>query len=320
MIRPLDSLRSFKVKTGLVVVIALFAASGTFWLAAQQPFRYALLLALVVALVVTQIVAHGMTSPLREMTAASRAMANGDYTHRVRATSRDEIGQLAVAFNTMSADLAEADRYRRELIGNVSHELRTPIASLQAVLENIADGVQEATPRAVGVALEQTERLARLVDDLLDLSKLEGGALGLSRSRFDLREFLTSVVTQSTATRFSVSVEPSGATVTADEERVRQVVANLIENAVRHGPPDGAVAVSAVVGDDTVRIDVVDEGDGIAPADRARVFDRFVRGGSTDGGTGIGLAIARWAAELHGGTLDVVDVGAGCCFRLTLPV
>ncbi len=185
---------SFKVKTGLLVGGAITLASFTFWIGASWQFRYALLAALATSLVFTQFVAHGMTSPLRQMTAAARAMARGDYSIRVRATSRDEIGQLATAFNQMSADLGAADEYRRGLIANVSHELRTPIAALRAVLENVVDGVAEPDAETMRIALSQTERLGELVTNLLDLSRVEGGAIPLQISRFGVDEFLRDAI------------------------------------------------------------------------------------------------------------------------------
>src|SRR5215213_3194147 len=123
-----------------------------------------------------------MTSPLREMAAAASAMARGDYGRRVRATSRDEVGELARAFNAMAAELSDADRMRRELVANVSHELRTPLGALQALLENLADGVEPPDPAALRTALAQTERLGRLVAQLLDLSRLESGTLPAERN------------------------------------------------------------------------------------------------------------------------------------------
>ena len=125
-----------------------------------------------------------MTSPLREMAAAASAMARGDYGRRVRATSRDEVGELARAFNAMAAELGDADRMRRDLVANVSHELRTPIGALQALLENLADGVEPPDPAALRTALAQTERLGRLVAQLLDLSRLESGGLALRPAPF----------------------------------------------------------------------------------------------------------------------------------------
>ncbi|MFC9358136.1 ATP-binding protein [Rhodococcus sp. NPDC057014] len=320
MPRPLDPLRSFKVKTGLLVVAALFFASLMFWVTARWPFRYALVLALLVSLAVTQILAHGMTSPLRSMTAAARAMATGDYSRRVRSTSRDEIGELARAFNQMAEDLEAADRYRRELIGNVSHELRTPISALQALLENVVDGVEEPDPARMRVALDQTERLGRLVAELLDLSRVEGGAVQLEREIFPVREFLDDVVRQSEdPRRVTVDVQPPHLRADADTARLHQVVANLVDNAFRHGPARTEVVVRARPDAGGVVLEVEDDGPGIAPGERSRVFERFTRGGSTDGGTGLGLAIARWAVDLHDGHIEVLDTAEGCCIRVRLP-
>jgi signal transduction histidine kinase len=278
---------------------------------------------LVAALALTQILAHGMTSPLREMTKAARAMSNGDYSIRVRATSRDEIGELAQAFNKMSADLDGADQNRRELIANVSHELRTPISALHAVLENIVDGVAPADPAAMRAALAQTERLGQLVRDLLDLSRIEGGATALRPAEFAVADFVHEAVRHAAPllrnVRTIVVVRPPTLTAAADTARLHQVMANLLGNAARHSPPGGTVTVRARRDDAGLQIDVVDEGRGIAEADRERVFERFTRGGSTDGGTGLGLAIARWAVQLHGGAIDVVGSGPGCRIRVSIP-
>lgn len=325
--RPLDPLRSFKVKTALVVGVSLLLASVTFWATSQWQFRFALLAALLVSLAVVGVLAHGMTSPLREMTAAARAMATGDYTRRVRSTARDEVGQLATAFNQMAEDLEADDRYRRELIGNVSHELRTPIAALQAVLENVVDGVQDPDPQTMRAALAQTERLGLLVADLLDLSRVEGGAVPLQRSTFEIAPFLDEVVAQASTrpVRAEVDVTPAGLRVVADRVRLHQVLTNLVDNAARHGTPTASVRIRARGGPaGALVLDVHDDGPGIPAADRSRVFERFTRGGGTDGsgtdgGTGLGLAIARWAVELHDGRIEVLGDAPGCCIRVTLP-
>jgi signal transduction histidine kinase len=316
--RPLDPLRSFKAKASLLVGTALVAASAAYWVLSDRPFRYALVTALVVAVVVTQLLAHGMTSPLREMTAAARAMAQGRYDLRVRATSRDEIGELAVAFNQMSADLAAVDQHRRELVANVSHELRTPISALQAVLENVVDGVVEPDRETWETALRQTERLGRLVEELLDLARLDGGALQLERSAFAVVPFLREAVDQA-GVAAEIDVVPGDLVAVADQARLHQVVANLLDNAVRHGPAGGRVQVRARGDADGVVLEVVDEGDGIPPQERERGFERFTRGGSVDGGTGLGLAIAKWAVEMHGGSIAVVGDQPGCRIRVTLP-
>ena len=135
-----------------------------------------------IALLLARWMARGMTQPLRDMAAAVRRMEVGDYTARVQTSSRDEVGQLAQAFNRMSAELGNLERSRRDLVANVSHELKTPIAAIRAHLENLADGVEEPDPRTLQVMLLQTERLGRLVDQLLDLSRLESGEVLLDRA------------------------------------------------------------------------------------------------------------------------------------------
>lgn len=322
--RPLDPFASFKVKMGLLVGGAITLAAFTFWIGASWQFRYALLAALATSLIFTQFMAHGMTSPLRQMTAAARAMARGDYSVRVRATSRDEVGQLATAFNQMSADLGAADEYRRGLIANVSHELRTPITALHALLENVVDGVAEADAETMRIALSQTERLGELVANLLDLSRVEGGAIPLQISRFGVDEFLRDaiehVAPRTGDVQVDVDVVPHGLAAVADAARLRQVVVNLVDNAIRHSPTGGRVSVAARAAEPTgLQLDVSDQGPGIGPDERERVFQRFTRGATSDGGTGLGLAIARWAVELHSGTIEVTDTQVGCRIAVIIP-
>ena len=334
-VRPLDRFQSIKIKLGILVAATVSLAAFLTWIGLHYhlgPTR-TLPLAIVLSLLVTQVLARGMTSPLREMTAAARAMAGGDYSQRVRSTSRDEVGQLAHAFNTMADDLASTDMLRREMVANVSHELRTPVTALQAQLENIVDGVSEPDPATMQAALAQTERLGRLVTYLLDLSRVEAGAVGLDVQDVALADFLrdaadaAALVGADKDLRFPVVVDPPDLTISADAERLHQVLANLLHNAVRHSPRGDEVRLEASRQGDRVVIDVVDHGPGIAREQRARVFERFARGNSPaqtgqipTGGTGIGLAIVRWAVSLHGGTVEVADTTTGCTMRLSLPV
>ncbi len=329
-LRPLDPVRSIKAKLGILVIASVsFAGSFTaIGVSIGIRARYVVFTAVVLSMIVTQILAHGMTSPLRRMTAAARAMANGDYSRRIRSTTRDEVGELAGAFNQMAADLDAADRQRRELIANVSHELRTPISALRAVLENVVDGVTGPDDAAVKAALAQTERLGRLVEELLDLSRLEAGAVPLDLTDFEVEPFLARVVDEAAAAgravRFELAVRPDGLVAVADQARLHQVVANLVDNAAKHSPPDGLVRVAALGrAGGGVRIEVADEGPGIPQAERTRVFERFTRGDgpaqTTGGGTGLGLAIARWAVELHGGTIEVAPSTRGALIRVDLP-
>lgn len=328
--RPLDPVRSIKIKIGMVLIGA--GAAGMTWFAGWSggfPV-WTSITAILIGLGAMQILAHGMTSPLREMTTAAKAMARGDYSRRVRATSRDEVGQLAEAFNQMAADLAAADRQRRELIANVSHELRTPITALQGILENIVDGVAQAEPTMMETALTQTERLGRLVAELLDLSRLDAGVVPMTRTPIDIPTFLDGVVREAHVNATGAGrdvhflVSAPSVVVHGDRERLHQVFANLLDNAARHSPPGGTVVVRAERLDDHLLLAVADEGEGIPAAERDRVFERFTRGERpAGGGTGLGLAIARWVIQLHRGTIAVVEPGRdqrGCHMHVTLPL
>ncbi|MER7769368.1 ATP-binding protein [Kitasatospora sp. NPDC096140] len=343
-IRPLDPVRSIKGKLALLVIVSVFLATGMVVVAirSETQIRIIMVFSMIASLLFMQFLAHGLTAPLREMTDAARAMASGDYSRRVEVNSRDEIGELAAAFNGMAADLEAADQHRRELVANVSHELRTPIAALRAVLENVVDGVVQPNPATLGAALEQTERLGRLVTHLLDLSKIDDGVVDLDARPFEVREFLDGVlrgVTVDGATaggafsrrgdvRLALEVSPAGLTGVADPERLHQVVANLVDNACKHSPPGGTVTVRARPDGENgaLLLEVQDEGPGIPLADRTRVFERFSRSGTAtaagpgaDGGTGLGLAIARWAVDLHGGRIAVAESPRGCRIEVRLP-
>jgi len=316
--RPLQSLSSLKLKLGIVIVAAVWITAvativAVRWLGLPSIVGAGAGMAL--ALACAHVLARGTTKPLREMAAAASAMARGEHGRQVAVTSRDEVGELARAFNRMTRELAETDRLRRDLVANVSHELRTPLGALQAVLENVVDGVSEPDPETLRTMLAQTRRLGRLVTQLLDLSRLEAG-----EQPFDIRPFAIGDVLHRAAREarlhapedvvFSIDA-PGGLLVEGDAERIHQVVANLVENAVRHSPRPGHVELRATGADGDVVLEVDDEGPGIADGDLERVFERFHRGdgrervaeGADRGGAGLGLAIARWIVDLHGGTI-----------------
>jgi signal transduction histidine kinase len=320
-VRPLDRLGSIKVKLGVVIVATVAGTVLVLALGrrAGLDLEWRVLLAAALGLAMVQFLARGMTSPLRDMAAAASAMARGDYERRVRATSLDEVGELARAFNAMAADLADVERMRRDLVANVSHELRTPIASLQALLENLADGVEAPDPAALRTALAQTERLGRLVEQLLDLSRLESGGLVLEPVCFEVRELLEQATREcelgDRPVRLKVCVQPGDLRATGDPERMHQVVANLLDNAVRHSPPEGRVWLSAHTAGGRIRIEVADEGPGIGAHEAERVFERFYRADAARNGvgSGLGLAIARWIVDAHGGAIRAEAREAGGC-------
>lgn len=348
--RPPGALRPFspfsiKTKLGTLVVVSVFITTGLLMVAVRTSteVRFITVFSVIASMLITQFVAHSLTAPLDDMTTVARAISHGDYTRRVRgAGRRDELGDLASTINLMADDLEAVDRHRKELVANVSHELRTPIAALRAVLENVVDGVSAADPETMRTALKQTERLGRLVETLLDLSRVDNGVVPLRARRFEVWPYLSGVLKESglaaagrpglssgsgghtrNDVHLHLDVSPPDLTAYADAERLHQVVANLIDNAVKHSPPHGRVTVHARAGDAPggLVLEVRDEGPGIPEAERHRVFERFNRGSARggDGGTGLGLAIARWAVGLHGGHIGVAESSRGCRILVTLP-
>ncbi|HET6939537.1 MAG TPA: DUF4153 domain-containing protein, partial [Nocardioides sp.] len=331
MTSPLQPVTSIKVKLGLLVAASVTVAAlvGVLAANADVPVLLAVPVTVALALGVTQLLAVGMTSPLREMTEATRRMARGDYRGRVEADSSDEIGELARAFNQMAAELAAVDREQRDLVATVSHELRTPLAALTATLENLADGVRPPDATSLGRAVDQARRIGDLTGDLLELSRVEAGVAPLRLGTVAVGELvdevLADLVPTGRAVRFDVEV-PGSLEVYADRNRLRQLLTNVLDNAVRHSPEGGRVTVRCVVAGDRWRLDVADAGPGVAPTDRERAFERFGTLTSPDGdtgGTGLGLAIARWVAGLHGGTVRFVDPPpgtTGALLRVDLPL
>ncbi|MEU6677657.1 HAMP domain-containing sensor histidine kinase [Streptomyces sp. NPDC046853] len=351
---PFGGLRPFSIKTklGMLVVVSVFITTGLLMVAmkTQTELRFITVFSVIATLLITQFVAHSLTAPLDEMNSVARAVSHGDYTRRVRgADRRDELGDVATTINRMADDLEAQDQQRKELVANVSHELRTPIAGLRAVLENVVDGVSAADPETMRTALKQTERLGRLVETLLDLSRLDNGVVPLKARRFEVWPYLSGVLKEAnmvssaragiasgsgshtrTDVHLHLDVTPPELTAHADAERLHQVVANLIDNAVKHSPPHGRVTVRARRGlyPESLDLEVLDEGPGIPESEWHRVFERFNRGSHTnsppqgpgsDGGTGLGLAIARWAVDLHGGHIGVAESPRGCRIQVTLP-
>lgn len=335
-LRHVDPFRSVKGALGWLVSTSVGITTFLILVALNVAIelRMIVILAVIASLLITQFVAQRLAAPLDELTDAARAMALGDYARRVCFDRRDELGELGATFNRMAADLEAADRHRKELVANVSHELRTPIAALRAVLENVVDGVSQADPETMRTALRQTERLGGLVEQLLDLSRLDHGVVPLHVRRFEVWPYLANVLKEAnmskgqgharTDVHLHLDVSPPELTAHADTARLHQVVANLIDNAVKHSPPHGRVSVAARPGrqPQSLVLEVQDEGPGIPEPDRERVFERFGRTASAqagDGGTGLGLAIARWAVNLHGGRIRVAESSRGCRMVVILP-
>jgi signal transduction histidine kinase len=284
-------------------------------------------LAALLALLTGLAVARRITRPVDRLIAVTRAMGRGDRRARVGPVAAPgEIGELATAFDLMADTLDRQEQIRRDLVAGVAHELRTPIAVLQAGHEALLDGVTEPTPGQLGSLRDEVLRLARMVGDLQTLAAADAAALHLTLSRQDLAGVAASA-SDSLAGRFEaagITLERrlSPVDVLADEDRLHQVITNLLTNALKFTPSAGRVIVQAgPVGAEAV-LQVTDTGAGIPADELPRVFDRFWRGrGAVHvSGSGIGLAVAAELASAHGGQLAAhSEPGHGARLTLTLP-
>jgi len=288
------------------------------------------LLATLVAVVAGTLLFRQLTTPLQYLTRAAENMAAGDLSQRVEVHSRDEVGELAGAFNAMSDALARNEELRRNLMADIAHELRTPLSVIQGNLEAILDGVYQPTPENIAVTHQESLLLARLVNDLRELALIEAGQLQLDLEPIDL-EVLAHLVEEAfrpraleKGVRVVLDFVPGLPRVSADAQRMRQVIANLVSNALRFTPPGGEIRLVSRAKQGEVTVRVEDTGVGISPNDLPHIFDRFYRADKSRsrnaGGSGLGLAIAKQLVEAHGGTIEVEsEVERGTTFIITLP-
>ncbi|MFF2119379.1 sensor histidine kinase [Kitasatospora sp. NPDC058184] len=290
-------------------------------------------LVLAVTVAITTAVGLRLSRPLNALTRAARRMADGDLSARVTATGRDEIAGLAAAFNAMAERREQLEELRRAMVGDIAHELRTPLSNIRGWLEAVEDGVVTADGALTSSLLEEALLLQHLIDDLRDLAAADAGELALHREPVDAEDLLTQ-----TATAHGALAQASGVTLlvdtdtatagyelSADPVRLRQMVGNLVANAVRHTPAGGTVTLRTRPEADALLIEVADTGNGIAPADLPLVFERFWRAEKSrnrqSGGSGLGLAIVRKLAELHGGDVHAASTpGTGSVFTVRLPL
>ncbi len=275
----------------------------------------------------------GVVNPMARVMAAADAVAEGDFSVRIPEAGPGEFGNLARSFNRMVAELERADQQRRNLTADVAHELRTPLHIIQGNLEGILDGVYEADPEQINLLLDETRQLTRLVEDLRMLTMAEAGQLTLEREDVDIHELLSDVVTS-----FSGQAETAGVnlriageggeqplSIQADQGRLYQVISNLVANALHYTQPGGEIILRAEGYPGGVRLQVSDNGSGIAAEDLPYIFDRFWRADrsrqkTAGAGSGLGLSIARQLVRAHGGTIQVESqVNQGTTFTIDLP-
>ncbi len=275
--------------------------------------------------------ARRIVRPVADLTQAARAITRGLPAPPVPVDGRDEIAELGRAFNRMAAQLAENEARRRRLFADVAHELRTPLSVIQGTLEGMLDHVVEPTPERIAGLHSQTVLLRRLITDLRDLSLAQAGQLQLHLQTTDVARVVRDTVEglapffEERGVTLRVDAPDRLPTVEADPDRLRQVAQNLIDNAVRHTPPGGAVRIVLRADSAGVRLAVADTGGGIAPDDLPHIFEHFYRAdrsrARSSGGTGLGLAIVKSLVEAHHGQVTVESApGAGSTFTVRLPM
>lgn len=282
------------------------------------------LILLTLALILSLFLSKGFTKPLGEIRKVSESMASGDFSARVKTSRQDEIGQLAHTVNHLGEQLGKTEALRKELIGNVSHELRTPLSLIRGYAETLRD-VTGASPekreKQLGVIIEESDRLRKIVEDMLNLSRLQSGFYTLDLQPVDLKDLLSDVkehfsyLSSKTGVTFAVAIE-GPIQVYADSTRMSQVLYNLINNSFNHTPKGGSISVIAQEKTDRVRISVIDSGSGIAPEDLPHIFDRYYQSEKKPEqprlGTGLGLAIVKGILEAHQAPYGVEStVGTG---------
>jgi signal transduction histidine kinase len=309
-----------------------FHAEEAYTYATAISVGFALAVALIIALIVTWYFSRRLQRSIAEVSSAATAVANGRYDIRVSQPGLGEDFQsLARAFNQMAERLESVESTRRQLFGDLAHEIRTPVSVVEAYLEAVEDGVRTLNPDTIAMLREQTRRLVRFSDDFAALAKAEEGRV--AAPVWIAPDELISTAVAASVDRY----DSKGVTLTtqipanlprfwADPQRIAQVLANLLDNALRHTPPTGRVEVAASSGEERLTIRISDTGEGITAEHLPHVFERFYRADSArdrnHGGAGIGLAIAKALVEAHGGQITAASrgPGTGTSFTITLPI
>ena len=306
--------------------------------AVTEALTLAAAVATLTALIASLFISRQVVAPVQAMMAASQRIAKGHYEERVQIVGnipkheQDELGQLALSFNQMADQLERTEAMRRQLIGDVTHELRTPLTTIKGYMEGLTDGVLPANDETYSQIYREADRLQRLVNDLQELSRVEAGAFNLN-----LKITTVEALVEATIDRIGSQFQEKGVVLTTqiqsdlpnihvDEDRIGQVLLNLVGNALQYTPAGGKVLITGIKLPEQVQIEISDTGIGIPAEHISHLFTRFYRVDKSRsrqaGGSGIGLTIARHLVEAHGGHIWVKSPGAGkgATFGFTLPV
>jgi len=314
-----------------VTVCPVGSAEQSFLNAFRNSLWLAALVAVLVSLLLALIFSRLITKPLKLVTESARKVAAGDFSRRIPQKTEDEIGEVSAAFNSMSEQLQKKEQSRRQLMADVAHELRTPLTTVQGNLEAWRDGVIVPTPERIGSVHDETVLLSRIITDLRDLSLVESGGLKMHWSPTDLVELVNRELAS-----MNGQVEEHGITlqnhlpldlpkVFIDPDRIRQVLRNLLYNALRYTNPGGEISIRASnITKEGVTVAVSDTGSGIAQEDLPFIFDHFYKSDRSrqrgNSGSGLGLAIVKQLISAHGGTVWAESQqNKGSTFYFTLP-
>lgn len=292
----------------------------------------------IAAVVVSLFVSRQVIAPIRRIMLASQRIAEGKYDERVQipegplGRGLDELGQMSISFNQMADKLEKAEVLRQQLIGDIAHELRTPLSTIKGFMEGLMDEVLPVGDETFLQVHQEAERLQRLVDDLQDLNRVEAGVFSLERKPAEVRDVLECAVGrlerqfEEKGVGFELIVQDDLPKITVDEDRIGQVLLNIIGNSLQYTPPGGTVTIQAQEQDQLLQISVRDTGLGISPEDLPRIFTRFFRVDKSrsraGGGSGIGLTISKHLIEAHGGWIraESEGLGKGSTFIIALPL
>jgi len=303
--------------------------------ALEKILLYSLLAGIFTAIILGFLIARSMTKPIANISQAARNFTKGNYESRTTAISNDEIGNLGCTFNTMAESLTKIEQNRRNFLANVSHELRTPVTSIQALSETILDGMApnpEQQQRYLTTIVQESKRLGRLINDLLDLSQLEADELSIVGQQINLKIWLhaeiatiQALLAKKQLTIHMVDIPEHLPPVWGDMDRTTQVFTNLITNAIRHAPENSTITISLSTVEQHVAMAITDQGPGIALTDLPYIWDRFYRGDTSrarvHGGTGLGLAITKKLVQAMNGDIMVQSPpNHGATFTFTLPI
>ena len=297
--------------------------------AVHRYLLWASLAAVILAVALSFVMMRRVLSPLSRMTVITREIAAGNFDVRVPVGTRDEIGQLARAFNRMAQSLEEIESLRRTLMIDVAHELRTPLTNMRGYLEALEDGVLPASSETIRLLRDETLRLAQLVEDVLQLARADAARRNLETAALDLcglvRETLETLSPEFARKSLAVNLRApdTPVVVPADRRRLARVLRNLADNAARYSPEGGTVDVAIEAGSHQVLMEIRNTAPELVARDLPFIFERFYRGEKSrsrkHGGAGIGLAIVKELVEAHGGQVTAHREDEQICFRMTLP-